>query len=338
MMHLPLADTFTNPYLLLLAGISIGIIGGLFGLSGSFIFTPLLNAFGFPMSFAIGTNLTQQFGRSVLITVKNNVLNGVNWKIGITMGITGMAGIYLGGQAILILDGLGIADLTIRSIYAALLLGMGCYMINELKCQKNNTYYANKFARVKALSEKISGIKIAPMVYIPDSGGNSISLWLLIITGTMIGLISGLLGSSGSFIRLPFLVLILGMPMLTSLCTDILATFLTIGFGASAYAFAGRAEIVAAMLLLAGSGIGSQIGLYANRHVDRPRVNLCLLANVITVCFGVVIMQFGYVTPAAVTMIGSVFVFSTILASLVIAGIIRESRPLEGLPVKKKAV
>lgn len=326
-MYFPFADLYANVYAIVLAGVCIGVIGGFFGISGSFMLTPLLNALGFPMTFAIGTNLTHLFGRSVLTTVKNNAFGHVNWKLGIIIGLTGAGGIHLGKAFMLSLEEKGAAGPVSGVLYMLLLFGVTAFMLSEHIRSRNAENTINVYAKISAFAEKARRVKIFPMVYLPNCGGKSISLWFLVILGMVTGLLSGVMGISGSFIRLPALVFFTGLPILPALCTDILATFISVGFGAAGFAFSGHAEIVAAMLLLLGSGVGSHLGHLVSRHVNRARMKLTLVANVALVFVGVVLKHLGYATPSAMLMLGSVFVLSSTLVLAMAGATIRENRP-----------
>lgn len=334
-MYLPFADTYTNFYAIVLAGVGIGVIGGFFGISGSFLLTPLLNALGFPMTFAVGTNLTHFFGRSVLTAVKNNALSHVNWKLGIIIGLTAAGGIHLGKALMLTLEEMGAAGAVVRALFMTLLFGIVIFMLWEhIRCKKAENPLVI-YAWILAFAEKIRRVNIFPMVSLPHSGGKSISLWFLVALGVVTGFLSGVFGLSGSFIRLPALVLFTGLPILPTLCTDVLATMISVGLGAAGFAFSGHAEIVAAMVLLFGSAVGSHIGHMATRHVNRARVKLAFIANVAVVFAGVVLKQLGYDTMAAVLMLGSVFVLSSILVLAMVGAAFRENRPAVGFPVGK---
>lgn len=335
MMYLPFADTYANFYAIVLAGVCIGVVGGFFGISGSFLLTPLLNALGFPMTFAVGTNLTHFFGRSVLTTVKNNAFSHVNWKLGIIIGVTGAGGIHLGKAILLSLEERGLAGAAAGVLYMALLFGICSFILWDHFRYKKAENAVTVYARISALAEKVRRINIFPMVYLPDSGGKRISLWFLVTLGGMTGLLSGVLGISGSFIRLPALVFITGLPLLPALCTDILATMISLGLGAAGFAVSGHAEIVAAMLLLLGSAVGSHIGHLATRHVNRVRVKLLFVANVAVIFAGLLLKHLGYDTMAAVLMLGSVVALSSTLILAMAGAVLRETRPPAGFPAVK---
>src|SRR3990172_9644836 len=63
--YLPIAGMPFSVLLLLLIGFTVGVCGGFFGIGGAWIVTPALNIFGFPMPYAIGTDLAHMGGGGV---------------------------------------------------------------------------------------------------------------------------------------------------------------------------------------------------------------------------------------------------------------------------------
>ena len=51
---------------LIILGIGVGVIGGFFGMGGAWMVTPGLNILGFPMAFAIGTDIAHMAGKSLM--------------------------------------------------------------------------------------------------------------------------------------------------------------------------------------------------------------------------------------------------------------------------------
>ena len=52
-----ISGTHINPFYLIGVGFIIGLLGGFFGVGGSFIAGPALFALGVPMNFVVGTDL-----------------------------------------------------------------------------------------------------------------------------------------------------------------------------------------------------------------------------------------------------------------------------------------
>ena len=64
---------------LIILGLGVGIIGGFFGLGGAWMVTPGLNILGFPMAFAIGTDVAQMAGKSLISTMRHGKFGNVDY-------------------------------------------------------------------------------------------------------------------------------------------------------------------------------------------------------------------------------------------------------------------
>ena len=338
MMYLPFADVYMNLPALVLAGVCTGLLSGVFGVSAAFLLTPLLHALGFPMTYAVGTTLTCLFGRAVLTTVKNNALHHVHWKLGILTGATSAVSIYLGKTFLLSSWETGAADTAAGVLYMVVLSGACLFMLWGEARHKRPDGLMNTYARVSSFAEKVRGINLTPMIHLSSGGGKSISFWFLAALGTVTGLLSGLLGLSGSSVRLPALVFFAGLPVIPALCTDILATLITTGAGSAVFAISGQAEIVAAMVLLLCSSVGSAIGHWAVRHVNRAGLKLAFKVQVAAVLAGVVLTQLGYPALAVVMSLGPVLLMSATGVLGATLAILRANRPAVGFPIAKKII
>ncbi len=65
-MLFPISHSEINPIYLATVGFLIGILGGFFGVGGSFIAGPALRAAGLDWNFAVGTDLAHIVGKSVV--------------------------------------------------------------------------------------------------------------------------------------------------------------------------------------------------------------------------------------------------------------------------------
>ena len=64
---------------LVILGIGVGIIGGFFGMGGAWMVTPGLNILGFPMAFAIGTDVAHMAGKSLISTMRHGKFGNVDY-------------------------------------------------------------------------------------------------------------------------------------------------------------------------------------------------------------------------------------------------------------------
>lgn len=70
---------------LVLIGFSVGVLAGFFGMGGAWMVTPGLNILGFPMAFAIGTDMAHIAGKSMISTIRHSKFGNVDYKLGLTM-------------------------------------------------------------------------------------------------------------------------------------------------------------------------------------------------------------------------------------------------------------
>src|SRR5574340_1486563 len=115
--YLPIAGLDFNVLVLLLIGFTVGVCGGFFGIGGAWIVTPALNIFGFPMPYAIGTDLAHMGGKSIVATIRHHRFGNVDIPLAISMVIGTTAGMELGARLVLHLEGIGLADTVIRRLY-----------------------------------------------------------------------------------------------------------------------------------------------------------------------------------------------------------------------------
>ena len=330
-MYLPIADTVVNPYALLLIGFCVGVLGGFFGVGGAFMVTPALNIFGFPMAFAIGTDIAHIFGKSIVATFKHSLLKHVDWKLGIIVGITGMYGVQLGKQMIMYLEKIGQVGPIVRAVYIILLFGVGLFMLAEyVKFQKRQEL--NEDGSLKTESDtsgialKLQNLRIPPMISLPVSGIKEYSIWLIIALGIFTGFVSGFLGVGGGFVRVPMFIYLMGLPTTVAVGTDLLGIMISNSWGSYTYAAAGRVEVLGAMVMLMGAGVGAQIGSVATAYVKGMRIRLYFAVTVLLAGVAVIFKQLHWSTAAGVLMLGSACTLSAIVIILLVKGVAEAKR------------
>src|SRR6201982_1361204 len=94
------SQTHISPIYLIVIGFIIGILGGFFGVGGSFLAGPALFAVGVPMNFVVGTDLAHIVGKSIVAARKHRTLGNVDFKLGGIMVIGTIAGVEAGAQVI----------------------------------------------------------------------------------------------------------------------------------------------------------------------------------------------------------------------------------------------
>ena len=182
--HLPISGTEINGFTLILLGFTVGVIGGFFGIGGAFIVTPALNVFGFPIAYAIGTDMAHIAGSSIVSTAKHRKFGNVDVRLGVLMIIGTIIGIELGATLIMWLERIGRIGPIVRTTYVILLFGLGFYMLYEYikHSRGHEKEAAAKDPDKSRLALKMQGINIPPMIKLKVSGF-SISLWVIVGVG-----------------------------------------------------------------------------------------------------------------------------------------------------------
>jgi uncharacterized membrane protein YfcA len=121
---------------------------------------------------------------------------------------------------------------------------------------------------------KLRSLKLWPMVRLPASGIESISLWVILVIGFATGFLSGMLGVGGGFIRMPALVYVLGCPTVVAVGTDLFEIVFSAGYGVLTHSYKGNVHLVLVLALLLGTTVGAQIGASYTRKAGGPRVRL----------------------------------------------------------------
>ena len=82
----------------IILNVVVGIIGGFFGMGGAWMVTPGLNILGFPMAFAIGTDIAHMAGKSLISTMRHGKFGNVDYKLGLIMLAGTVIGFEVGAQ------------------------------------------------------------------------------------------------------------------------------------------------------------------------------------------------------------------------------------------------
>src|SRR5947199_9814050 len=84
-MFFPISGAHISPIYLVLVGFVIGIMGGFFGVGGSFIAGPALRLLGSDWNFAVGTDLAHIVGESVVAVRQHRAFGNVDLTLGCIM-------------------------------------------------------------------------------------------------------------------------------------------------------------------------------------------------------------------------------------------------------------
>lgn len=283
-MEFPISGVTVNPLLLASIGFVVGVLGGFFGVGGGFLAGPMMFWLGVPMNFVVGTDLAHMTGKSVVAARRHRALGHVDIKLGFLMVVGTVIGVEIGARIIELLKDVGSVDEVVGIAYIVILLIISAFTawesIRALRKQSRarlgveDTLEVEDALGFEGIATRVYGIQIPPMVSLPQSGIQSISLWTVLAVGFITGVLAGVLGVGGGFIRMPMLVYALGVPTHVAVGTDLFEIVISAGFGTITHAIKGNVDILMALVMQTGAAVGAQIGAVSTRHFSGARIRL----------------------------------------------------------------
>lgn len=281
---------------LIILGIGVGIIGGFFGMGGAWMVTPGLNILGFPMAFAIGTDIAHMAGKSLVSTMRHGKFGNVDYKLGIVMLVGTIVGFEIGAQMIMWFERIGKVELYVRWLYVGLLTFIAWMVFHDVAKRKEKERVAkaagqeiDKLATGIEWHKTVHKIKIPPMMHF-NQAGFTCSIWAPVFVSFMTGWLAGILGIGGGLIRMPALIYFIGCPTHVAVGTDLFEVMISGLYGAGTYTYKGRTELVAAVIMLIGAAMGAQVGTVATKYIKGYGIRIAFGIAVLG-CMASIIMK-----------------------------------------------
>jgi uncharacterized membrane protein YfcA len=189
-MYFPISGVTIDPFYLIGLGFIIGILGGFFGVGGSFLAGPVLFVMGLPMNFVVGTDLLHIVGKSMVAARKHGILGNIDLKLAAIMVLGTITGSEVGVEAIEALKKAARVDIVVGCATIAVLVFISCFVFLEswqaLKL-KGSTKPINKQTAqekdkraFKSISRWTQSLAWEPKMGLPHSGIKSISIWAIL--------------------------------------------------------------------------------------------------------------------------------------------------------------
>jgi len=267
---------------LVILGVFIGFLTGLFGVGGGFLLTPSLNIiFGIPYPVAVGSDLLQIFFTGTVSAFKHWRRKNVDLRLGAFLACSAILGAETGKRIMDLLKqgGAGQAPtinlfsqqhsllkLTLDILFLILLGGVMITILNEKRPDPASGETDT------GLSRWLRRRRLPPVITLPASNLPALTAWAPVIAGFLVGTITGLMGVGGGFIMFPIMVYVIGVPTPVAVGTSAFQILFASGYGAFTHFMAGHVEIRLVLMLLAGSMIGVQIGVYASEKIGSRNI------------------------------------------------------------------
>ena len=263
--------------MLVVLGLGIGVLTGLFGVGGAFLVNPILIvAVGINEPLVIGSSLSFTIGAAATGAARHARSSNIDLRSTLIIGLGAVLGAVLGADLLTrlqaALEPLSFRAL-VRALYCALLLLTAWVVLRS-----GRQHYSGK--------SLLQRLPLPPHVDLRGTGLTSVSLPGLVLIGLIIGVITGLLGIGGGVLLVPLLLLV-GMTTHKAVGTSLGVVLFSSVAGTIKHALNGNVSLIIVMSMLVGSSVGVQIGaaicekLHA-RKLRRYFAGIVLLAAVMT--------------------------------------------------------
>ncbi|HEY74641.1 MAG TPA: sulfite exporter TauE/SafE family protein [Thermoflexia bacterium] len=277
-MTFPISGVTVDPFVLAGIGFAVGVLGGFFGVGGGFIAGPLMFWAGVPMHFVVGTDLAHMTGKSIVAARRHRALGHVDIKLGLVMVGGTVLGVEGGARIVEMLKRIEAVETVIGVAYIVVLVIIGTFTawesLHALRVVRRDRLDAREALAFDGIARRVRRLNLPPMVSFPASGIATVSLWAVLGVGFITGLLTGVLGVGGGFVRMPLLIYVLGVPTHVAVGTDLFEIVISAGFGTVTHALKGNVDILMALVMQTGAALGAQLGATSTRFFAGPRIRL----------------------------------------------------------------
>lgn len=285
---------------LLVIGFIGGLVSGFIGSGGAFVLTPAMMSFGVPGVVAVASNLCHKFPKALVGAYKRYRFGHVDLKLGLVMSASAIVGVWIGAQLqhnVKTAFGPAGSNLYVSLAFIGVLSIVGWFVLMD-------ALRSHRRAEVRADDERsrlarwIQSVEIpGTMMYFPTANVRISALFTI-----PLGLATGMLAATiavGGFIGVPGMMYVLGAPALVASATELVIAFV-MGLGGTAmYAVHGLVDVRLALILLAGSLFGVQLGVIGTTFVS-PYVIKLVMATIMII----VAASRAVVLPVYLTQLG----------------------------------
>jgi uncharacterized protein len=279
--YLPIAEVSQDIFVLLGLGAAVGFLSGVFGVGGGFLLTPLLILTGVPSTVAVASSANQLVGASVSGVLAHWRRGNVDFKMGFTLLLGGIAGSIVGVWLFTLLARLGQIDLVISLCYVILLGVLGFLMGIE---SARTILRQRRPGTGRRRLHRHTWMHGLPLKTRFRRSQLYISALLPIGLGFVVGVLSAVMGIGGGFIMVPAMIYMLGMPTAVVPGTSLLQIIFVAANVTILQAYTNHTvDAVLAMLLLVGGVIGAQFGTRFGTRLRGEQLRFLLAVLVLLV-------------------------------------------------------
>jgi len=280
--YLPIAELPVNVLLILLMGLAVGFISGMFGIGGGFLMTPLLIFIGIAPAVAVASVASHVAASSFSGAISYWRRRALDPALAMMLMVAGMLGTTAGVWLFTFLRSLGQLDLTIALSYLLLLSIVGGMMITE-SVRAILRARGGRPAEIRRPGSHmwIHGLPLKMRFKVSKIYVSVIPIWTI---GFFIGFIGAVMGIGGGFLLVPALIYLIRVPTGVVIGTSQVLTLVTMAYATVVHAATNHlVDALLALLLMIGGVIGAQFGARAGQRFSGEQLRLLLGILVLSV-------------------------------------------------------
>ena len=291
----------TNVAGLLVIGFVGGVVSGFIGSGGAFVLTPAMMSIGVPAIVAVASNMCHKFPKAIVGAYRRYRFGHVDIKLGLVMAASATAGVWIGTDiqhSINAEFGEAGSNLYVSLAFVVVLTVVGGFVLYDTI----RTYRSGSLGAVEKtarLAKWVQAIEIPGTMMRFETAGVRVSALFILPLGFATGLLASTI-AVGGFIGVPGMIYVLGATSLVASATELVIAFVMGLGGTIFFAMHGLVDIRLALILLAGSLFGVQLGAIGTTYV-KPHVIKIVMAAIMLI----VAVSRGLVIPVYLAQLGA---------------------------------
>ena len=254
------------------------LVVGFIGSGGAFVLTPAMMSMGVPGIVAVASNICHKFPKALVGAIKRARYGQVDVKLGIVLGISAEAGVIYGAhiqEDIKRTFGDSGSNLYVSVAFVVVLGIIGGYVLWD-------AWRVYRSGRAEADEEKVSRLaRWVQSIHVPGTMMyfKSLDARISVLFTIPLGFATGMLAATiavGGFIGVPAMHYVLGAPALMASATELVTAFVMGLGGTMKFSWSGLVDIRLAMIILAGSLFGIQLGAIGTTYVKPHTIKMVM--------------------------------------------------------------
>lgn len=249
--------------LLIVISSVISLYGSLVGFGGGIFMVPiLLTFFNYPLQLAVGTCMISLVGSAFISTYFNKKNSFVDFKMGIILEIPTMIGVIVGSLLLSY-----IAADKLEYLFAAMVFFLGLSFFVK---------FNNKDEKKEGFFTKLN--KLKPRMIIKNHKNfvaYRVSLVMLVFFGSVSGILAGLFGVGGGFMKTPIMLKVFKIPPKIATATALFMIVITSVTGSVSHYLQGHIDFHRSWPVILGFALGALGGNTINTNLkDKTLENM----------------------------------------------------------------